>query len=582
MLKTALRWFALPLLFMFGLPLLLAGITHWRLARIPASSILHVQLDGSVPEAPPPPLSLLWSKKGDLSLRGLTATMRRAAHDDAIVGMVLDVRNPQIGLAQLHELRDAVAAFRASGKWNLAFIETAGEFDSGDIAYALATSAQQVMLVPTGEVSLTGLRSEVPFVRDTLERLHISPYTEQRYEFKNYVNTFTERSFTPQHREALKAVVDDLQNSLLGHLVASRGIDMTTARRWVEASPYGAEEALQAHLVDRLGYWDEVEAEAAKVAGRAQPWVSAGRYSTALANRGGGSGPSIALITAAGDIQRGERGTSPWETSGAIGSETFAEAFRRAREDKVAGVLFRISSPGGSYLASDIIRREVQLTRQSGIPVVVSMGDVAASGGYFVAIEADHVVAEASTITGSIGVLAASFPLRQPLQHFFGVNFDTYAALPHPGVLSWLDAPNAADRERFGAAIDRIYHDFVAKVAVGRKQPYDAIHQLAKGRIWSGRQALEHGLVDALGGYEVALAYLRQRLQLPTDAPVQLVSYPSVDGTLAILRQVLGAQLHGSVSTPPLPQAVERLWRSLQAPTSAASLRLPEHGLPLP
>ena len=574
--KTILRWIGLPLLLMFGLPLLFGSIAQWRVAHIAKSSILHVRLDGPIPEATQPPLAQIWAHKSELSLRSLTATIRRAAHDDDIVGMVLDVHSAQVGLAQLHELRDAMAAFRASGKWNLAFLETAGEFDSGDVAYALAISAQEVVLVPTGDINLTGLRSEVPFVKETLDRLHIKPYTEQRYEFKNYVNTFTEKAFTPQHREALQAVVDDLQGSLLQHIIASRGVDAAAARRWIEASPHAAPDALQAHLVDRLGYWDEIEAEAEKVAGRPDPWIKVGRYNAALANRSS-SGPTVALIAGSGEISRGDRGSSPWDTSDGIGSETYAKAFRQARADKVGGVLFRIDSPGGSYLASDVIRREVQLTRERGIPVVVSMGNLAASGGYFVAIEADHIVAEPSTITGSIGVLAASFPLRQPLHDFLGVNFDSYASVPHPGVLSWLDTPTPADRERFGLAIDRIYHDFVAKVAKGRKKPYDAVHQLAKGRIWSGKQAHEHGLVDALGGYEVALAYLRQRMQLAADAPVQLTSYPSADGALALLRNVVGAQVRAQTDLN-LPPAARRLMQVLQ-PRPAASLRTPWTGV---
>jgi protease-4 len=237
-------------------------------------------------------------------------------------------------------------------------------------------------------------------------------------------------------------------------------------------------------------------------------------------------------------------------------------------------VLFRIDSPGGSYIASDLIRREVELTRKAGIPVVVSMGNTAASGGYFIAADADYIVAESGTITGSIGVFAASFAARQALHKWLGANFDTYETLPHPGSLNWLDPPSPADRERFSQSVDRIYADFVGKVAAGRHKTYDEIHKVAKGRVWTGRQAVENGLADELGGMEDALAYIRKRLELPEKEPIHLSLYPEPENALAVLRNLLSAEVRLANT---LRKSLAAWGRVLRAPEASAQLMvLPE------
>lgn len=516
------------------------GLIAWsayQATQVPRASVLKVTLDGPLAETPHPSLGALLGGKTHLTTRGLSEAIRRAAADERITGLLLDVHEPHIGLAQLAEIEEAMAVFRDSGKWNVAYLETAGELGHGDLVYALAACADEIVLSPPGEVGLSGLRADVPFVKGTLERLHVKPLVAQRYEYKNFANTFTQDRFTPEHLESMKTVLDDLQARLLEHMGERRDVEEDVVRSWVMEGPFVAEEAVSRGIVDRLAYWDEVLAEARKLAGRDAPFIEADSYKTRTDFRGGTT--AVAFITAAGEITRGEGGKSPVSPSEGIGSDTLAQAFRDARAAGVKAVLFRIDSPGGSYIASDLIRREVELTRKAGIPVVVSMGSVAASGGYFIAVDADYIVAEPETITGSIGVVAVTFAVRQALHDWLGVTFDSYETLPHPGTLSWLDLPDNVGRARLDKSLDRIYKDFVTKVANGRHKTYDEIHKLAKGRIWSGRQAKANGLVDALGGMETAVTYIKGRLHIAKGQEVELQIFPEPENTLTMLRNML-------------------------------------------
>jgi protease-4 len=555
-----LRWLGIAFIFTFVMPSALIAYSLLHTPAVPKNSVLHIVLDGPLPELARPNLVNLVSDRMHHSLRQVTAGIRQAAHDERIVGLVLDIRTGALGLAQVAELRDAVLAFKKSSKYNVAFLQTAGELGGGDRAYALATVADKVVLSPPGEINLNGLRAEVPFLKETLARAHVQPYTEQRYEFKNFANTFTQEAFTPEHLASLKQVLDDLQLTLLQMLAEGRHVDVAAAHRWVEEAPWSAQDALAHRLVDRLGYWDDIEAEVEKLAGHADAFLGLDAYTQK--SQAKGAATQVAYIVGAGEITTGESGNNPVNPSDKIGSDTLAQAFRDAREAGSKAVLFRIDSPGGSYVASDLIRREVELTRRANIPVVVSMGNVAASGGYLIATDADHIVVEPGSITGSIGVFAASFALREALGHFFGAHFGVYETLPHPGNLNALDPPTAADKVRIGRVLDRIYNEFVSKVAQTRHRTYEQIHAVARGHIWSGRQAVDNGLADELGGVETALNYLRKRLKLKEDAAMDLITYPVPDTPLDMLRDYLSFNVrgHGINST-----TLQTLWRQAQA-----------------
>lgn len=518
------------LLFLLVLVLAIAG------PMVSRNSILIVDLDGELRETPED--DLLSAITGDhaMTLRGLTDAIRGAAEDERIAGLLVRIKNPVVGVAQLQEIEEAMATFRATGKWNAAHLATAGEFSRGDGAYALAACADRVLLSPPGDINLVGLQTDVPFLKGLFEKLRIGVHFDKRYEYKNAANTFTHDKMTEAHREAAAALVDDLEQSLLEQIAARRHVTIDVAKEWVATGPHLGSAALEAGLVDALAYWDEALAEAEVVAGRGDPFVELGTYASRVERHD--SGPRVALIYGAGTVVNGESegGGNPQ-----MGAYTVSEAFRDAREAEVEGVLFRVDSPGGSYVASDVIRREVEVTRDAGIPVVVSMGNVAASGGYFVAMDADKIIAQTGTITGSIGVFAGSWSTREFWKHWLGVTFDGYQSAPNADFFDWLDPPDAEDKARVSSFLDRVYEDFVTKAAAGRSMTPEKLEPLARGRVWSGRAAKEQGLVDEIGGMERALEVLKEAIGVPTDRDVTLVVYPKPKTTFELLNEQLNA-----------------------------------------
>lgn len=536
------RWFR-RLLMGVGAMTVLSSLALFSLRActggVERNSVLHVTLDGALREGPSGPVAALTSQRHRTPLFELTEKIRAASDDSRIVGLFLEIKEPELGMAQMAELSRAIDAFHASHKPSWSFMETAGEQSRGDGAFALSTLAQTSMLAPSGMVSLFGMRTDVPFAKGVLERAHVDAHVEKRYEYKSFADTFSEKGFTKAHEESTRSLLGDLQDTYLSFVGAHRNQDPNGVRRWVLAAPHAAEEAKAQRLVDRVGYRDEALALIEQSAGRDDALIAVENYEP---QKPKSSRQRIALVLGSGEIRRGDGGFSPWGDSEGMGSDTYTEALRDAREDGVDGIVLRIDSPGGSYLASDVIRREVVLARQQNIPVVVSMGDVAASGGYFIASAADHIVAEAGTITGSIGVVGVSFAVRRALDDFFGLRFGSIEMLPHPGAPGFLDAPNEEERKVLAGSIDRIYKDFVDKVADARHRSYSEIHEVARGRVWTGRQALARGLVDEVGGLDVALAFLRKRLDVDESMPLTLVPFPAPSSAWDVLRDAVTNQ----------------------------------------
>lgn len=513
----------------------------FRHKAIAAHNVLRITLDGPLPEAPAAQVAQLLGKDDSVPLATLTARIRAAAQDKRIDGILLQIKSPEVGLAQIEELSRAMKGFRASHKWSASFLETAGEGGRGDGAFALATLANHVILTPPGEVNLTGLRQEVPFGKGALEKLHVQAHVEQRYEYKSYAEMFSERGFTPAHREATASLLDDMQARLSALMASNRQTDTAEVTRWVKAAPWSSADALAARLVDQVAYWDEVEEAAKKLTGRDEPFLEVADYVPKGPRRR--HAIPVAMVVAQGEIDRGQGGHRPMGAQSRVGSDVYAKALRQAREDHVRSVLLRVDSPGGSYIASDLIRREVELTRDQNIPVVVSMGNVAASGGYLIAMDADHVVVEPGTITGSIGVVSVSFALREAMRTLLGVTWDSYAAVDAPGATNFLDPPEGEQLVRLRRDVDRIYGEFVTRVAHGRHKSWDDVHAVARGRVWTGQQAVARGLADELGGIDTAMAYLHRRLELGADDEIKLTFYPEPESPWQILRDLADGQL---------------------------------------
>jgi protease-4 len=397
------------------------------------------------------------------------------------------------------------------------------------VPYYLATAFDEIWVQPSGEVGFVGVSSGSLFLAEALDRSGVRRQFGARHEYKNAVNIFLERSFTEAQREATGRVVTSVFERVVTDVARARMLDEEAVRDLADRAPLTAQEARQAKLVDRLGYRDEVYADVRQRTNPEAQLLFAQHYHRAqplsrrlerVVNR---RSDVVALVTGNGTIRLGRSSPGPVPAA-AMGSDTVGAALRAAGKDsRVKAVVFRVNSPGGSYVASDAIWREVGRLKEAGKPVVVSMGDVAASGGYFVAAPADVIVAQPGTLTGSIGVLGGKMSFAELLGRF-GIRHDAVSQGRHARMMSALDEFSEEEYQELSDWLDRVYDDFVAKVATGRSMTTEAVHEVAKGRVWTGADAYERGLVDELGGLERAAILARERGGLPAGA--ELVRFP--------------------------------------------------------
>jgi protease IV len=455
-------------------------------------------------------------------LRAVLRALHEAGDDAHVRGLIVKVGGGGLPWATVQELRAALQVFGKSGKPVVAWAETFGEGGNGTADYVLATGASEVWLQPSGELGLMGVSAETTFLRGALDKLGVEPQLDKRYEYKNAADRVMRTEFTPEHREAVDRVVASTWDGAVEAIAAGRSLGVDAVRELTGRAPLSAEEARVAGLVDHLGYRDEVYAELRSRVGAdvqllfADQW-SPRRRAADLIKR---QRYFVALVEGHGEIVVGRGRNTP--RGPVLGSNTVSAALRAARENEhVRAVLFRVDSPGGSAVASDTIWREVLLTKQAGKPVIVSMASLAGSGGYYIACPADVIVAQPSTITGSIGVVGGKVVINELLEKHLGL---TTGSVEHGGsarMFSLRRGFNDAERARLGAMLDRVYREFVQKVADGRGMSYDDVHAIARGRIWSGADAAKNGLVDVLGGLRDAADIAREHGGLPSDAPVR-------------------------------------------------------------
>jgi protease IV len=457
--------------------------------------------------------------RGRRLLRPTLRALHEAAEDRQVVGLIAKVGG-MWPWATMQEVRRGVQAFAASGKPTLAWAESFGEVGFRDMAaYVLATAFGELWLQPGGGVGLLGVGVETPFVRGTLDRLGIEPQFEQRHEYKNAADVLLRKEFTAAHREALERLAESVFSDAVETIADARGLTHDQVRELIDTGPRTASEAQAAGLVDRLGYRDQAyEAMRDRTGSEAEllfadRWRSRRKIAPPPHRRG-----HVALVEVRGGITSGRTRRSPMGRQ--AGSDTVSAQLRAARDnDRARAVVLRVESPGGSALASEVIWREVWRLRESGKPVVVSMGDVAASGGYYIASPAEVIVALPATLTGSIGVAGGKLVVDGLLERV-GVSTGSVQRGARALMYSPRRGFSEDERARFAATIDVIYNDFVGKVAAGRKRPVAEIEAVARGRVWTGRDALEAGLVDELGALRDAVRIARERADLPEDAPV--------------------------------------------------------------
>jgi protease-4 len=520
-------------------------------------------------------------------LRDVLDGIEAAARDPRVKGIYARVGGDTLGLARIQQVRDAIAEFRKQGKFAIVYADSFGELGPGTRPYYLATAFDAIWLQPMGMVGLTGLDSEVPFFKGTLALIGITPDFAKRKEFKTAINSLTHSKMTPPHREEVDSLLASVGGQIIDGIAKGRGLSHAQVRQAIDGGPFFATEALQAKLVDHLGYRDEALADALRRAGPGAKPVALATYLDRV-GRPHGKGPKIALIYGTGMIQ--EQGSRDLALLGqkVMSARALGRAFRAAvRDPKVRAILFRIDSPGGSVVASESIWRDVVFAEKRGKPVIVSMGDVAGSGGYYVATPANKIVAEPATLTASIGVFAGKLVLSG-LYKKLGITTDSAQLGSNAGMFSATEAFSAEGQRRLETMLDLIYRGFKEHVATGRHMTLDQVEQIAKGRVWTGEEAKKRGLVDALGGIRTALRLARKAAGIAPSAPVTLAVYPKRKSLIETLYARLkgeeeddGAAAEGTAAfasaLPALPPLLRHLALSLGDP---GVLTMPPIGLP--
>ncbi len=556
-------------------------------AEVPENAVLTMDFSSGIVETLPDNPLAKASLGQAVVIRDTVDALAAAARDDRIKGLVAKVGRGQLGIAKIQEVRDAILTFRESGKFTYAFAESFGEGGDGTRHYYLASAFEQVYMQPSGDLDLTGLMIQSPFLREALDEIGVTPQLAQREAFKGAMNTFTDEALPEPQRENLKQLVDSLLGQIARGIAEGRELSPARARALIDRGPYMSDAALEAGLVDSLEYWDQVNDRITAVAGADANFINLGTYNRAR-EADLPVGPGIALIYGVGPVQLAESENDPTFGQVVMGSDTVARALSEAIDDEeIEAILFRVDSPGGSYVASDTIWREMQRARDLGKPVIVSMGGLAASGGYFVSAPAHKIVAQPGTVTGSIGVVAGKMVL-QDLWKKIGVSWDGVQAGQNAGIWSPNRPFTEAEWARLNSRLDATYLDFTRKVADGRGMEMTAVLEVAQGKVWSGEDAQNVGLVDELGGLTRAIALAGEAVGAD-PADLQLRDFPERrDPWSALVEDTLGDAL-GGVGLDALVRAAGRISRALEpfaalderlrSDPRSQNLRAPELGL---
>ncbi len=514
-------------LLFFGLSIYALSHLRGSTPAMPVSgrAVLAINLDDSFIEGSSGRRIEGFGLKSHISLQDTILAIKRAKQDSHIVGIKANLSSQSLGLAQIQEMREAMADFRAGGKPVFLYSETIGEGEGALPAYYLASAFGNIWVQPSGTVGIAGIGTEEFFLKKFLDRFGLKGSFVARKEYKSAPETFTATSMSPANREAMTALIGSWFEQITAGIAADRGLDAAQVKALVDKGPLLAPEALESKLIDHLGYRDEFEATVkSELKGAGD--VTLARYlgSEAMTKKGAGR-KKVAVINAVGEIDRAKDDGKIIPDDG-IHAESMSKAIRKAADDKdIDAILLRIDSPGGSYVASDTIWREIMKAREKKKPVIVSMGNVAASGGYFIAMPADRIFADAATITGSIGVFSGKVVIDGALAKL-DIGHEQVTFGESAGMFSATRDFSPRDLARLNQMLDATYADFTGKAAQGRGKTPAEIEQVARGRVWSGADAVKNGLVDELGGFTKALDFVKTRIGLKAEDQVTLVAFP--------------------------------------------------------
>lgn len=579
---TVLGVFAGLFLFLIVVPFILITVAISSASSkepTPANSVLELDLrEGITDQTPTNPFAVFG---GGLSTLQIVDVLAQAETDNRVKALLIRLPEGGITPAAADEIRQAVRRFRRSGKVVIAHSQGFQPVGTAISSYMVGASASELWMQNTASFQLAGFSSDGVFLGRAFDKYGVTPQFEQRYEYKNAVNEFTESDYTPAHREAMTAWMTSIYVSAIANAAQDRKLTPQALRAAIEAGPWSSAEARQRRLIDKIGQVEEAEAEARRRAGRGAEIIEFSDYASAKGERAGSGRNAIAIVGGEGAINTGTGGGEPFGGGSSIQSDDLAEALYDAIEDKaVKAIVFRVSSPGGSPEASEQILAAVRAARAAGKPVVVSMGDYAASGGYWISSEASWIVAQPSTLTGSIGVFGGKFVLADALGRF-GVDMRNLSVGgEYADAFSPSQDFTPAQRAAFSAQIDRTYEEFITRVATGRRLPPARVREIARGRVWTGAQARTLGLVDQLGGLEEAIAKARELARIPADESVRFKRYPTPESPFEALAEMFGvsgeaAQVLvgiGGVMNDPAAEATVRRIQTDRARASGASV----------
>ncbi len=496
---------------------------------IAANSVLVLRLSGDIPERSAVQIPFL-SEGPSLTVANVWMTLRKAAADSNIRAVVLEPDGLSAGWAKLEELRSDVEQFRKSGKPVFAFLRTPTARE-----YYVATAADRICLGPSDQMYLKGLRAEVMYLKKTLDKLGVTVDVEHAGKYKDFGDMFTRSDMSPETREQITAVVDGLYNNLLTHIAAGRKMTPEHVSELVDAGLFLAPEVQKAGLVDELRFedqvWDELKS---RLQVKDVKRVRAETYLRVPAESVGLQGKSrVALVIGEGDIIQGSPDNAAADEGG-LTAAGFNQLLRQVGNDStIRAVIVRIDSPGGEVTASDDIWREMNLLSKKK-PMVISMSDLAASGGYYMAMTGDPIVAYPGTETGSIGVVFGK-PNLHGLYDKIGITKDFVERGKYAGIDSDYSSLTPDERAKLRTGIDASYQDFVTKVANARHRTFQEIEPLSQGRVWLGADAKSRGLVDALGGLDTAIDLAKKKANIPVGERVTVVTYPAPRSLLDLI-----------------------------------------------
>lgn len=528
------------------------------------------------------------SASGDLLHGGLFGGSRdlidtvqllwQAADDPRVVGLFVDIGDESAGLARVQELRQAIANFRGKGKFAIGFAESLGSGGTHFSDYYLASALEQIWLQPSGSFTVAGLAVETPFIKTGLDRLGVQIEGGKRYEYKSAPDTFLDTGYTRPARENLQQLLDSLYSQFVSDVSRERHIEPAKLRQLIDSVPFDSERAREENLVDKIGYRSDALDEIRARTDKTRDLTTLSDYA-ADQTRPAPHGDVVGLVRVTGAIMSGTGGGPLDDDNVALADNVVDALDQAARAKEVRAIVLRIDSPGGTYPAADAIADAVGRARSAGKPVIVSMGDVAASGGYLAAVRGDVIVAQPTTITASIGVFSI-WPVASELLTSLGIKVDRLAVGTNAGMYSPFQAPTPAQRAAVGRELDTIYAEFTRQVGEARKLDGARLDAAARGRVFSGVDARKAGLIDELGGLQLALNIAKAKAGIDESRQIEIRPFPpESDRWQRLLERLLRlGGLYAQGPTVRAPREVREMLARFGVVAHPGNVRLP----PLP